>query len=182
MVIAHRLVLAAWDEAPSAFASAALAPAAGQPRLLVLLEAAVKPFHHERVISSIGGAFKSHKGPHRHPRRHKPVWGAYNMGRQQRHKRNDGRRQTEGYRMLWASGSQSLIPYFSVVLLFLYITICLTSLKSSAMSPPSNTAKILGFEGETQSTKVPSHLRATLTSLRKHRQRQVPNRCPHRSA
>lgn len=47
-------------------------------------------FQHERVISSIGGALKSRKGPHRHPGRHKLLRRACNIGRQ--HRRNDGRR------------------------------------------------------------------------------------------
>lgn len=44
VVIPRRLVLATQGEAPGAFASAVFPLAAGQPQLLVLLEAAVKPF------------------------------------------------------------------------------------------------------------------------------------------
>lgn len=62
MVIAHRLVLAAWDEAPGAFASAALALAAGQPRLLVLLEAAVKPFIMKESFLLSGERSKATRG------------------------------------------------------------------------------------------------------------------------
>lgn len=69
-----------------------------------------------------------------------------------------------------------------MVLLFLYITICLTSLRSPTVSSHSNTTERLSSEGERQSREVPSYLRATPASLRKHGQRQVPNRCPRRSA
>lgn len=71
-------------------------------------------FHHARAISSAGGAFRSHKGPHRHP-------GSLFEAKTPQTKTQE-KAQTGVYRLLWGSGSQSLTPYFSVVL-FLCTTI-----------------------------------------------------------
>lgn len=58
--------------------------------------------------------------------------------------------------MLWGSGSRSLTPYFSAVL-FLCTTICLTNLENQTVSPPSNTPRTLGSDGEARNKEVPAY-------------------------
>lgn len=53
--------------------------------------AALKPSIMKNSNFCNWGNIQIHRGPHRHPRRHKPVWRAYNIWRKQKqHKRNDG--------------------------------------------------------------------------------------------